>query len=332
MNKIIGIGNALVDALAIMQDDALLEQLALPKGSMQLINRDKFYRIRDVASAYTTHRSPGGSASNMIRALATLGHSSGFIGKVGVDEAGEFYQSALHQKGIQSFLIKSDLPTGIASAFISPDGERTFATYLGAGATLQAEEIAESVYKGYDYFFVEGYLVQDHALIESALRTAKEQGLKVCLDLASYNIVEEDLPFFQYLVQNYVDIVFANESEAKAFTGKSPYKAIEEMAKICEIVVVKIGKRGSLIGRGGELIPIKAVDVPAQKVEDTTGAGDFYAAGFLHGLLQNVPLDICGNMGSLLSAKVIQYIGADLPGDEWQAVKCSLNTLIDEYK
>ena len=147
---------------------------------------------------------------------------------------------------------------------------------------MKAEDLSLDMFKGYAYLFVEGYLVQDHDMILRAIELAKEAGLQVCLDMASYNIVREDHEFFSLLVNKYVDIVFANEEEAKAFTGKEPEEALDVIAKMCSIAIVKLGARGSLIRKGTEMVQVQAA--PAEKVVDTTGAGDYFAAGFLYGL------------------------------------------------
>ncbi len=328
MDNIIGLGNALVDTLAVMPDDTLLARLALPKGSMQLIDRERFLQLRKIAAPFTTHRSPGGSTGNMIRALAHLGDTPGFIGKVGRDEMASFYHSSLYNIGVHTQLIECDLPTGIASAFVSRDGERTFATYLGASVTLTAEELIPGMFEGYKYLFVEGYLVQNHSLIECAMRTAKQTGLKVCIDLASYNIVEEDHAFFRHLVEQYVDIVFANESEAKAFTGKEPQEALEEIGKLCEIAIVKTGRSGSLIRHNNTNTVITPEFVPSHEVTDTTGAGDYYAAGFLYGLTHGYDLSVCGRIGSILSAEVIRHVGTSLDNQQWERIKSIIKTVL----
>lgn len=143
-------------------------------------------------------------------------------------------------------LCDKDLPTGVASTLISPDGQRTFGTYLGAAANLRPEDVVPEWFDGYDYFYIEGYLVQNHALIRRAVELAHEAGLKVCIDLASYNIVQDDREFFAELLQQ-TDIVFANEQEAQAFTGIDNAQAnVEALASLCEIAVVKIGKKECL--------------------------------------------------------------------------------------
>ena len=214
MDKIIGMGNALVDVLVRIDDDSLLEKLHLPKGSMQLIQEATLSEIRKYTSGMKIHRSTGGSAGNTVCALAALGANPGFIGKVGQDETGAFFGDTLRQCGVNALLATCDLPSGIASTFISTDGERTFGTYLGAAATLRAEDLSRKMFAGYNYLYIEGYLLQDHDLMLRAVQLAKEEGLQVCLDMASYNVVEAERDFFDQLIVKYVDIVFANESEA----------------------------------------------------------------------------------------------------------------------
>lgn len=282
MDKIIGMGNALVDVLVRIDDDSLLEKLHLPKGSMQLIQEDTLSEIRKYTSGMKIHRSTGGSAGNTVCALAALGANPGFIGKIGQDETGAFFGDTLRQRGVNALLATCDLPSGIASTFISTDGERTFGTYLGAAATLRAEDLSRKMFAGYNYLYIEGYLLQDHDLMLRAVQLAKEEGLQVCLDMASYNVVEAERDFFDQLIVKYVDIVFANESEALAYTGKAPHEALEEIASKCSIAVVKTGKEGSLVKKGTEVIQL--LSCPVDNVLDTTGAGDFYAAGFMYGL------------------------------------------------
>ena len=320
MDKIIGLGNALVDVLATLDSDEILTEMELPKGSMTLIDEDKLLKINKYFSRMKTHQATGGSAGNAIRAMAQLGAGTGFIGKVNNDSYGRFFGESLLKHGTEANLLVSDTqPSGVASTFISPDGERTFGTYLGAASTLKAEELSLEMFKGYTYLFIEGYLVQEHDMILRAIELAKEAGLQVCLDMASYNIVAGDHEFFSLLVNKYVDIVFANEEEAKAFTGKEPEEALDIIAKMCSIAIVKVGARGSLIRKGTEEVHVEAV--PVKNAVDTTGAGDFFAAGFLYGLTCGYSLEKCGNIGSILSGEVIQVIGTELPDSKWEKIK-----------
>lgn len=326
MDKIIGMGNALVDVLVRIDDDSLLGKLHLPKGSMQLIQEDTLSEIRKYTSGMKIHRSTGGSAGNTVCALAALGANPGFIGKVGQDEPGAFFGDTLRQCGVNALLATCDLPSGIASTFISTDGERTFGTYLGAAATLRAEDLSRKMFAGYNYLYIEGYLLQDHDLMLRAVQLAKEEGLQVCLDMASYNVVEAERDFFDQLIVKYVDIVFANESEALAYTGKAPHEALEEIASKCSIAVVKTGKEGSLVKKGTEVIQL--LSCPVDNVLDTTGAGDFYAAGFMYGLTCGYSLEKCVQISTLLATAVIQEVGTTLPAKKWDEIKLNIESLL----
>lgn len=326
MDKIIGMGNALVDVLVRIDDDSLLEKLHLPKGSMQLIQEDTLSEIRKYTSGMKIHRSTGGSAGNTVCALAALGANPGFIGKIGQDETGAFFGDTLRQRGVNALLTTCDLPSGIASTFISTDGERTFGTYLGAAATLRAEDLSRKMFAGYNYLYIEGYLLQDHDLMLRAVQLAKEEGLQVCLDMASYNVVEAERDFFDQLIVKYVDIVFANESEALAYTGKAPHEALEEIASKCSIAVVKTGKEGSLVKKGTEVIQL--LSCPVDNVLDTTGAGDFYAAGFMYGLTCGYSLEKCVQISTILATAVIQEVGTTLPAKKWDEIKLNIESLL----
>lgn len=327
MRKIIGIGNALVDVLVRLDDDKRLAELGLPKGSMQLIGEDTFASLRRKLREVHTQTANGGSCSNTMMALARLGAETGFVGKVGDDAYGHLFAGNAMAAGVKAGLAVCDRHTGVASTFISPDGERTFATYLGAAACLGPEDVTTETWRGYDMLYVEGYLVQNHALMESVLRTAKESGLEVCIDLASYNVVAADLPFFRRMVNDYVDIVFANEEESAAFTGgKSPEDALCEMAEACGMAVVKLGRRGAVVRRGNERAGEGALDVP--HVVDTTGAGDFFAAGFLYGYVHNCSLSCCLRLGTLLGAAVIRQVGTSLPEKQWDEIRLNVSRIM----
>lgn len=321
MDKILGMGNALVDIMTKIDSDDLLGKLGLPKGSMQLVDAESSKQVMEKTKHLNPEIASGGSAANTIHGLAKLGVETGFIGKIGKDELGKLFKEDLIQANINPLLLESDTDSGKAIALVSPDSERTFATFLGAAVELSANDITKEVFKGYSYFHIEGYLVQNHELIETAVRLAKECGLKVSLDLAAYNVVEANLEFLQRIVKDYVDIVFANEEEAKSFTGQSPEEALSTIANTCEIAVVKIGKEGSLIKRNNETTKVGIITATAV---DTTGAGDLYAAGFLAGLVQNKDLETCGNMGSLLAGKVIENLGAKITDSNWEYIQTQL--------
>jgi sugar/nucleoside kinase (ribokinase family) len=214
-------------------------------------------------------------------------------------------------------------------SLISADGERTMVTHLGAALELSAGEIEPSIFEGYDCLYVEGYLVQNHDLILKAARTAKKCGLKVAIDLASFNIVAENLEFLRGLVSEHVDIVFANEDEAKTFTCEAePLNALQAISQMCELAVVKIGTKGALIKQGEEVVHVGIM--AAAKRVDTTGAGDFYAAGFLAGLCDGLSLRQCGTIGAITAGKVIEVVGTTFGEEAWTDIHRLVNKVKNE--
>ena len=318
MNKrIIGLGNALADILTRIESDTLLDDLGFGRGSMHLVQREVHNRIEKLTGGLDRTVIPGGSAANTIRGLGQLGVECSYIGKIGRDPVGDFIQEQMTDLGVTPQLIRSNTPTGQCMVLVSADGERTMATFLGAAIELTGDEIEPEMLSSYDMLHIEGYLVQNHDLIRQAVQKAKAAGLTVSLDMASYNVVEENLYFLKELVAGYVDLLFANEDEARAFTGLEPKEAVREIGKLCDIAVVKTGEKGSLIACRGEVIPIEPV--PA-RVVDTTGAGDLYATGFLYGLSKGLPLRDCGGIGSLTAAKAIETLGPTLTDDRLQII------------
>jgi sugar/nucleoside kinase (ribokinase family) len=318
MSKVLGLGNALVDILIRLENDSLISEVGLLKGSMQLVDKDFKNLVFSKTQQLNRTQASGGSAANTIHGLASLGVETGYIGKVGKDELGGFFTSDMKKNHIKPFLKVSETETGVASTLISPDSERTFGTFLGAAVEVGADDLDETLFAGFQFFHIEGYLVLNKALVEKALKIAQAKNMTVSLDLASFNVVEANLDFLREITSKYVDVVFANEEEAKAFTGKEPEAALNEIASMCNIAVVKIGKNGSLMQQGDEVYRVGAI--PA-KVIDTTGAGDLYAAGFLYGLTKGLSPDRCGHIGALLAGNVIQVVGAKIPMEAWDGIK-----------
>mgnify|MGYP006283594743 CR=1 FL=1 len=324
--RVLGMGNALVDIITSLENDALLNTFGLPKGSMTLVDHETSNFLNAETAGLPKQKASGGSAANTIHGLAHLDVPSGFIGMVGDDDLGNFFFKDMKSKGIKPILFKSIKETGRAMALISQDSERTFATYLGAAVELSSEDLDSHIFEGYDYLYVEGYLVQDHQLMEKALRVAKNNGLKICIDLASYNIVEQHKDFFLEIIRNYTDILFANNQEAEALTGEKPEKAAKTLGEITEIAVVKTGAEGSVICSDGELI---RVGVRPSTPVDTTGAGDMYAAGFLYGMICEQPLDVCGKIGSLIAGRVIEVLGAKMDESAWENLRREIRGIME---
>lgn len=222
--KVACIGNALVDKVCMLQSDDLLCEQNLPKGSMQLIDEKESKRLQAFTQELKSTLATGGSAANTASGTANMGIETTYIGMVGDDELGDFYIQDMQQNNISTCIFRnSDMQTGLALALVSPDGERTFATNLGAAITLSADNIGQSLFEGCEYLHIEGYLISNHDLFEKIITCGRQAGCKISIDLASYNVVEENLDYLKRVCKG-VHIIFANEEEAKAFSGKKPKK------------------------------------------------------------------------------------------------------------
>ena len=329
MKSILGIGNALTDILAVLPDDSLLKKYNLPQGSMQHVDAPTGNKIwadlKKIGGQYVA----GGSAANTVSATSILGMPSAYIGKVGEDELGSLFHTVQKQNGIRSIILKGTAASGRAMVFITaPNADRTFATYLGAALQLEPEDLKEEYFEGYehDYLHIEGYLVQNQRLLRRALEIGKAHDMTITFDMASYNVVESNNVFLHDIVRDYVDIIFANETEAKAFTGKEPREALAEMASMTRIAVVKVGKQGSMVQSGDEYHFIEPW--PGEAV-DATGAGDTYAAGFIFAHANGMDLEKCGQVGSALAAKVVEVIGTKIDIPRWKAAKKEIRRIMN---
>ena len=326
MKSILGIGNALTDILAVLPDDEFLTKYHLPKGSMQHVDMatgDKIWSsLKEIGVNYV----PGGSAANTITCTSIFGMPSGYIGKIGNDELGHLFKSTMEQYGVKANLLYGTKSSGRCMVFITgANAERTFASYMGSALEMGPEDLKPEYFQGWDYFHIEGYLVQNQDLILKAVQMAKAAGCIISIDMASYNVVESNEAFLHNLVDDYVDIVFANETEARSFTKLEPKEAVAELAKRCKIAVVKVGKDGSMVQSGDEYHYIEAW--PAATI-DATGAGDTYAAGFLYAHSLGMPLRVCGEIGSIIAAKVVEVIGTKIDVPRWKAAKQEIRALI----
>ena len=284
MKRVIGIGNALTDMLVNLKTDSVLSRFKLAKGSMSLVDTTLQTEISKSVAGLPYSLSLGGSAGNTIRAMAKLGCDVGFIGKVGQDTTGDFFVQALENLGVEPVIFRGTERSGKCVSLISPDGERTMVTHLGAA---------------------------------------------LAVDLASFNIVAENLEFLRGLVRDYVDIVFANEDEAKTFTCEAePLNALQVISEMCELAVVKIGIKGAMIKQGDEVVHVGIM--AAAKRVDTTGAGDFYAAGFLSGLCDGLSLRQCGTIGAITAGKVIEVVGTTFGEEAWEDISRLVNKVKNE--
>lgn len=326
MAKVLGMGNALVDIMIRIEDESIFEKYNLEKGGMRLTDAATVQNLMNELQHLPAEKAPGGSAANTINGVANLGMEAGFIGKVARDINGNFMEEDMLKNNIQPLLLKGEAPTGVAVALVTPDSERTFAVNLGCAIELSPDDISTEQFYGYDYFHIEGYLVQNHALLRKAVKLARENNVKVSLDLASFDVVRDNLEFLKEIVHEYVDIVFTNEDEAKAFTGLDPEDALHKLYEDCEIAIVKVGKNGSMVKHQEQ---VHKIGIIRANSIDTTGAGDLYAGGFLFGLAKGLPVDKCGKIGSLLAGKVIEVLGAKMNTPTWKFINEEVKGILE---
>ena len=317
---IIGIGSPVVDAIATVEDD-FLAQAGGEKGGMELVDTQTIDSLLEKIGGSPTV-SPGGSAGNTLFALAKLGATASFLGKTGNCETGAFYRNRFSELGGDSSRFKiGEVPNARCLSMVTPDGERTMRTDLGAAMTLAPEEVSAADFEGCDHAHIEGYLLFNEALMRRVLESAKEAGCTVSLDLASFEVVNATSEILPDILRDYVDIVFANEEEGEAFTGLGDdHEAMaRKLAEYCDVAVVKIGAKGSYVAHAGEVT--KVAPVKADRVVDTTGAGDLWAAGFLYGWSCGCELPECARIGSILGAAVVQEEGTTLPETVWEDIR-----------
>jgi sugar/nucleoside kinase (ribokinase family) len=315
---VVGVGSALMDLL-VHEDDVFLQRLGAAKGGMLLVDGD-FADSALEATEKNVAIAPGGSACNTIVGIARLGGPARFVGKAGSDELGERYIREISASGVEARLSRIDSPTGRVLSVITPDAQRSMFTFLGASAQMTPEDVLPLQFADAAVAHIEGYLCFNAELIQAVVQTARRAGAKICLDLASYTVVEGAGELLHDLVDGYVDILLANEDEARVFTGLTDEaKALEQMAQRVEVAVLKQGKRGSLIHAGGHTYAVEAV--LGEGVIDTTGAGDLWAAGFLYGLVHSLPWTQCGQLASACGYEVCLVNGAVIPDDGYARIR-----------
>lgn len=326
VRSVIGIGSPVVDLLCQVSED-IISQVGGAKGGMELIDSR---RMDDILGLLPTAPvvAAGGSSGNTTFALATLGVPAAFLGKLGNDKNGRYYQTSFQSIGGSTAAFKThpSAATACCLSLVTPDGERTMRTDLGAAMTLCPAEISPADFKGFSHAHMEGYLLFNPDLLRAVLKAARAAGCTISLDLGSFEVVKAAREILPEVLRNDVDIVFANEEEAAAFCGiTDPEAGLKELARYCGVAAVKIGKEGAWITNGRDKVKI-AVE-PVAKVVDTTGAGDYWAAGFLYGHLQGRDLAQSGAMGSVLGGAIVDVLGAKLTPVQWEKVRRRLASL-----
>ncbi len=310
---LVAVGNALVDVLAQV-DDAFIDGQAangMQKGAMTLIDEVRAVELYSLMPPAV--ETSGGSAANTMAGFASFGGKGGFIGKVASDELGKIFKHDMVKQGIsfETTPLAIGAPTGRCLVMVSPDGQRTMNTFLGAAVEMGADDIEEDVIASAGITYLEGYLFDREQAKEAfykAAEIAHKHGRKVSLTLSDPFCVERHRADFVKLVESHVDILFANEHELMSLYQKDDFDAaVNALSKNVEVAVVTRGKQGAVVIANGQTIAIKAQPVAA--VVDTTGAGDSFAAGFLYGYSEGMDMETCGYLGSKAASHIIQHIG-----------------------
>lgn len=310
---VIGIGNPLVD-LTVKVENQILEELNIKSGSMNLFADEKLQKLMDMVKDNILKTSPGDSTANTLAGIANFGGNVAYIGKTGDDQYGKMFTDSLIKDNVISKIVKSSESTGKVIAFVTPNTERTFIVNLGASKNLEPSDINPEDIKDSKFLHVTGYQLEDgtpnlKAATLEAMKIAKENDVKVSIDLADAQLIKRNLEFLKTIINKYVYIVFSNEDEAEAFTGMKPEDALEEISKTCNVAVVKIGEGGSYIKSKDNLCKVPIFKVNAV---DTTGAGDMYSAGVLYGLSNNLSFAESGKIGAYAASRVVEQYGARL--------------------
>lgn len=328
----VGAGTAIVDLLVRVDDAFLAQELPDGRGNTTWVDAARLDELinRLHERGFRLDKAPGGSTGNLLCGLSELGCGSRFLGWLGLDDDGVYYRDTFAESGgdIRSFKYHPSKHTGRCLSLVSPDADRSMVTDLGASAEMNAYEIRTGDLDGANILHTEGYLcgLKDRTFLPRLLERAKDAGIPVSFDLASYGIVREYRAELRACLSEYVDIVFANELEAAEFAGTNePEAMLDALAQLCPVAAVKLGALGSLVRMDGRTVRI--APEPANPV-DATGAGDLWQAGFLFGLLHHAKPEVCGHIGSILGAAAVSNYGARLPEDRWRELRGRIRAMI----
>ena len=308
--KILGIGNAIVDVICKV-DEKFIEKNKLTKGTMKLIFDDKEFHSM-MADLKIEKTISGGSVANSIVGLSQLGNEVGFIGKVNDDDLGSKYENGLKSENVQFFYLKKkeELQTGTCLILVTPDSERTMCTFLGTAGKINENDVDANIIKRSEMIFLEGYL-WDEGEPKKAFEKAINNANKVAMSLSDQFCVDRHKSHFLDLVKYKLDIVFANEQEAMSLIDTKNFEEVIEFGKnLKKQIIITRGDKGAILINGNDVFE-NGIEKNLS-IKDLTGAGDLFAAGFLHGYLNNFSHIDCLNKGREMSSKIIQQIGARL--------------------
>lgn len=314
--SILGIGAPIVDYIVKVSDSFLVNQ-AGAKGGMEFVTLNQFRHLLKSCQSEAVQIS-GGSATNTIKGLANFGHRCAITGKLCKDNSGQLILDVVRKLGITPLYLYSDTPTGMSLCLVTPDNERTLRTFPGAILEMEGKDLNPKWFEGVRLVHIEGYTLVNNGLTERAMKLAKDAGALISFDLSSFEIATQYKERIVHHLVRHVDILFANQLEAIAFTGVAdPEKAIDVLRDMCPTVVIYMGEKGGWAASGNEKL-----HYPAFKANplDTTGAGDLFASGFLHGILSNLSLKESARIGAHTASVVVGVYGSEIPADQWPLI------------
>ncbi len=319
---LIGVGNPIMDLLAHVPESFLTSHVAGDKGGMVLVDdEDIVALLTKLGTDYAV--TPGGSAANATLGATRLGLRTTYLGKIGGDPTARDYRANFIAAGGDASRFKhAILPNGRCLSLVTPDGQRTMRTHLGAAMTLSPDEVTAADFHGARHAHIEGYLMFNPALGEKVVATARAAGCTLSIDLASFEVVNVARDWLLDQIKQGIQVIFANEDEIRALfqdTNSSYDTLAKKLAGHGGIAAVKMGKDGAWVAHGSALHRIAPVAAP--RVVDTTGAGDAWAAGFLFGHLRGQSLPVAGAIGSLLGSETVQHLGPTIPEMHWPRMR-----------
>ncbi len=321
-HHILGIGTPLLDHL-LPVSEVYLNTLPGKKHGMEPVDYPSLISIIEKSGSIPKQKA-GGSCANTIKGLAALGWDCALTGKSGKDPVSEKVSEDLLQNSVQPYLCTSNTPTSHVLCLITPDGKRTCRAFLGAGGEMTPDDLDPQLFKHTKLVHIEGYSLLCPGLTHRAMELAKQAGAKISFDLGSFELVENYKDLILQLFTEFVDVLFSNEDEILALTGLDPKDGCRSLSNLGKISVVMMGKEGCWAGLGNY-----QVQCPAYPVDpiDTTGAGDLFASGFLHGFLKQKTLEECARYGAITGGSVVQVVGAEIPLNRWPVIRKRISDL-----
>lgn len=316
--EVVGVGAPIIDLLMPISEKEISIISGTKNGSLN-VDWETFKAIRSLGEDGRLSLRPGGSTSNTIRVLAHLGKRCALVGKIGQDMMGKRFLDHLTPLGVEPRFFFSLAPTSQVICLITPDGERTMRAFAGASLELVGKDLSPDLFRGAKLVHIEGYALYNDHLVEHAMRLAKESGALVSFDMGCHEVATQFRDTVIDLLRKYVDIAFANEEETYNLTGCStPEEGCKQLHEHVSVAVVLTGENGCCVGHGNQVF--RCPTKPLCPV-DCTGAGDFFAGGFLYGVLNGSSYEECAAIGNLLGGAVIEYIGAEIPEERWFSIQ-----------